>query len=218
MNKKQSFLFYRFSRKLVEYFFKIFYRLKIYGEKEHFFKGKAIIAGNHVSYFDPPAVGVGWQEVTHYFARPSLFEGTVLGFLLRSYNVHPLPSNSPSGAIKSVCSLLNKGLKVVIFPEGTRSKEDRITDPKQGFSMIAYRTNSPIIPVYIGGAYKIWNRFQKRPKLRGRLVCVFGSALTWDELEHLNKKEAQEAMLIKWKKAVEGLRDWYESGAKGTPP
>jgi 1-acyl-sn-glycerol-3-phosphate acyltransferase len=218
MKKKKSFLFYRFSRKMVEYFFRIFYRLKIYGEKEHFFKGRAIIAGNHVSYFDPPAVGVGWQEVTHYFAKPSLFEKPLLGFLLRSYNVHPLPADSPSNAIKSICALLNQELKVVIFPEGTRAKEDRILNPKQGFSMIAHRTDSPIIPVYIGGAFDIWNRTLKWPKLKGRLVCVFGLPLKWQDFSDLSKKEAQEAMVIKWQKAVEGLKNWYEKGAKGSPP
>lgn len=218
MKQKKSFLFYRFSRKLVEIFFRLFYKAKIYGEKEHFFKGRAIIAGNHVSFYDPPFVGVGWQEVIHYFARPSLFEKPVLGFLLRSYNVHPLPSDSPTSAIKFISKLLKEGLKVVIFPEGTRSKEDRIMDPKSGFVMIAHRTQSPIIPVYVGGAYDIWNRFRKKPKLSGRLVCVFGSPLRWERFEALDKKQAQEAMMTQWQKSVEALRDWYEAGAKGTPP
>ena len=79
-SNKKSFLFYRFSRKLVEVFFRIFYRMKVYGEKEHFFKGKAIIAGNHVSFFDPPFVGVAWPEIIHYFARDTLFKKTILGF------------------------------------------------------------------------------------------------------------------------------------------
>ncbi len=218
MKTKKSFWFYRFSRKLVEYFFRLFYRARIYGEKAHFIEGRAVIAGNHVSYFDPPFVGVGWQEVIHYFARPSLFEKPFLGFLLRSYNVHPLPSDTPTSAIKYISQLLNQNMKVVIFPEGTRSPEDRITDPKQGFAMIAQRTNSPIIPVYVGGAFDIWNRKLKRPKLTGRLVCVFGSPLKWEALSHLKKKEAQDTMVIEWKKAVEGLKSWVEKGAHGTPP
>lgn len=218
MSKKKSFLFYRFSRKLTEYFFRLFYRAKIYGEKEHFIEGRAVIAGNHVSYYDPPLVGVGWQEVIHYFARPSLFTKPVLGFLLRSYNVHPLPSDSPTSAIKYISELLNQDLKVVIFPEGTRSKEDKITDPKLGFSMIAHRTNSPIIPVYVGGAYDIWNRKRRFPRLRGRLVCVFGSPLRWEDLGKMSKKEAQEEMVRRWEQAVLELRKWHERGAKGTPP
>ncbi len=218
MKAKKSFLFYRFSRKLVEYFFRLFYRAKIYGEKKHFFKGPAIIAGNHVSYYDPPFVGVGWQEVIHYFARPSLFTKPILGFLLRSYNVHPLPSESPTSAIKFISKLLNDGLKVVIFPEGTRSKKDSITNPKPGFVMIAHRTQVPIIPVYVGGAYSIWSRYRKWPRPFGKLVCIFGSPLTWDSLADLSKKEAQEAMMSKWIKSVENLRDWYHNGANGDPP
>ncbi|MCH9634623.1 MAG: hypothetical protein S4CHLAM7_13760 [Chlamydiae bacterium] len=218
MKAKKSFLFYRFSRKLTEYFFKFFYRSKIYGAKAHFFKGRAVIAGNHVSNYDPPFVGVAWKEVIHYFAKPSLFEKPLLNFLLRSYNVHPLPSDSPTTAIKYISELLNKDFKVVIFPEGTRSEEDRIIDPKLGFAMIAYRTKSPIIPVYVGGAYKIWNRKKKWPKPFGKLICVFGSPLNWESFQNLSKKEAQEKMLQRWQLAVENLKSWYESGAKGLPP
>lgn len=218
MKAKKSFWFYRFSRKLVEYFFKVFYRAKVYGEKKHFITGPAIIAGNHVSFFDPPFVGVGWQEVIHYFARPSLFTKPILGFLLRSYNVHPLPADSPTSAIKFISKLLADGLKVVIFPEGTRSKEDRITDPKSGFVMIAHRTQAPIIPVYVAGAYAIWNRFRKWPKLSGRLACVFGSPISWDLFKDLSKKEAQEAMMQRWIQSVENLRKWYNDGAQGDPP
>ena len=218
MKHKKSFWFYRFSRAMVDYFFRIFYRLKVYGEKTHFIPGRAIIAGNHVSFYDPPMVGVGWQEVIHYFARPSLFDKFVLGFLLRSYNVHPLPANSPTSAIKFISELLNKELKVVIFPEGTRAKEDKIMEPKPGFAMISYRTQSPIIPVYVGGTYKAWSRNRKFPKLFGRCVCVFGSPLHWSAFKHLSKKEAQDAMMQAWKKAVEDLRVWAEAGANGTPP
>lgn len=216
--KKESHLFYRFSRKIVEIFFRLFYKMKVYGEKEHFFKGRAIIAGNHVSFFDPPFVGVAWPEVIHYFARDTLFEKPILGFLLRSYNVHPLSSKSATGALKLVSSLLEEDLKVVIFPEGTRSEEDKITDPKQGFAMIAQKANSPVIPAYVHGAYDIWNRKRKWPKLSGRLVCVFGSPLSFDQFKHLNKKEAQAAMVDAWKESVESLKKWYLDGAKGSPP
>ena len=141
-----------------------------------------------------------------------------MGFLLRSYNVHPLSAKTATGAIKLVTELLDKDLKVVIFPEGTRSKEDKVIDPKQGFAMIAQKSNSPIIPVYVHGAYDIWNRYRKWPKLSGRLVCVFGSPLSYDSFSHLSKKEAQVAMMDAWVKSVEGLRSWYLDGAKGTPP
>ncbi|MCH9632312.1 MAG: 1-acyl-sn-glycerol-3-phosphate acyltransferase [Chlamydiae bacterium] len=215
---KKTFLFYKFSRKLVEIFFKLFYKAKVYGEKEHFIDGKALIAGNHVSYFDPPLVGVAWPEVIHYFARPSLFDKPVLGFLLRSYNVHPLSSKGALGALKLLSAFLKKGCKVVIFPEGTRSKEDRITDMKLGFTMIAQKNNCPIIPAYIHGAYDVWNCYRKKPKLSGQLACVFGTPLTWDKFEGVDRKQAQEEMGKAWLKSMENLKSWYVAGAKGSPP
>lgn len=216
--KKNSYLFYRFSRKLVEIFFRLFYKMKVYGAKEHFISGGAIIAANHVSFFDPPFVGVAWPEVIHYFARPSLFTKPVLGWLLRSYNVHPLSAESAMGALKLISELLKQNLKVVIFPEGTRSTEDKIIEPKQGFCMIAQKNNSPIVPTYVHGAYDIWNKYRKLPKLCGRLVCIFGTPLTWDNFKHLEKKEAQAAMVKAWHQSVENLKRWYLDGAKGSPP
>ena len=215
---RKSFFFYKWSRKLVEIFFRLFYKMKVYGEKEHFIRGKAIIAGNHISYFDPPLVGVAWPEVIHYFAKPSLFEKPVLGFLLRSYNVHPLSSKGTLGAFKLISSLLKKDYKVVIFPEGSRSKEDKILDMKQGFTMIAQKNNCPIIPAYVDGAYDIWNCHRKWPKLRGRLSCVFGKPLEWSQFEKYDRKEAQEKMAEAWLSSMENLKEWFQNGAKGSPP
>lgn len=215
---RKTFLFYKFSRKLVEIFFRIFYRMKVYGAHHHFIEGKAIIAGNHVSFFDPPLVGVAWPEVIHYFAKPSLFEKPILGFLLRSYNVHPLSAQGALGAIKLLSALLQKNYKVVIFPEGTRSKEDKILEMKQGFTMIAQKNDCPIVPFYVHGAYDIWNCYRKWPKFSGRLVCIFGTPLRWEQFEHLDRKKAQEVMATTWQTSVEGLKQWYLDGAKGNPP
>ncbi len=217
-NQKKRFLFYRFSRKIVELFFRLFYRMKVYGSKSHFVTGSAILAGNHVSFFDPPFVGVSWPEVVHYFARPTLFDKPVLGFLLRSYNVHPLSSKGALGAFKLVSDLLKKGFKVAIFPEGKRSSSDEIVDPKQGFVIISHKAQCPIIPVYVHGAYQIWSRHRKFPRLRGRLACVFGSPLSWDTFSHLGKKEAQEAMMTAWLQSMKALKQWLLDGAKGSPP
>lgn len=214
----KSFLFYRFSRKIVEIFFRLFYRLKVYGAHEHLIEGRAILAGNHVSFFDPPLIGVAWPEIIHYFARQSLFEKPVLGFLLRSYNVHPLSSEGAMGALKLFSTLLKQDYKVVIFPEGMRAKENKIEDVKQGFTMIAQKCDSPIIPVYVHGTYDVWNRYRKWPKLNGRIACVFGTPLQWSLFEGIDRKEAQIQMSRKWKESVEALKDWYLEGAKGTPP
>ena len=215
---RKTFLFYKFSRKLVEIFFKLFYKTKVYGEQEHYISGKAIIAGNHVSFYDPPLVGVAWPEVIHYFARPTLFENPILGFLLRSYNVHPLSAKSALGALKLISSLLKKDCKVVIFPEGSRSKDDRISELKQGFTMIAQKSNCPIVPAYVHGAYDIWNCRSKWPKFKGQLVCIFGTPLTWDQFKDLDRKQAQEEMGKAWLRSMKGLKKWYLDGAKGTPP
>ena len=57
--------------------------------------------------------------------------------------------------INEAISFIKKGHSMVIFPEGTRSKGDKMGDFKAGSFKLATKTNTPIIPVTIDGSYKL---------------------------------------------------------------
>ena len=52
-------------------------------------------------------------------------------------------------AIKKALTVLKQGQKLIIFPEGTRVKEGMSGEAKSGAAMMAVRTGSPVLPVYI---------------------------------------------------------------------
>lgn len=219
LHSKKMHFFYRFILFLAWCFFKIFYRLKIYG-LEHFHKGSAIIAPNHASYFDPPITAVSWPEEVHFLAKEELFEPFLFGHFIRALNSHPVSGDvGDISVFKQILKLLKNGRQVVLFPEGKRTEDGTFGEIKPGIGMLMMRAHAAIIPTYIHGAFKIWNRHQKLPKLFGkRLTCVFGTPIHWESFAHLQKREAHEAIAKKLEKALRELKEWFESGAAGIPP
>lgn len=209
---------YLFTTTMIYLLVRLFYGHKIFG-KSHVRKGAAIIAPNHTSFLDPPLVGGSMPGSLAYLARSTLFDIPFLGFLIRHLNAYPISRNSSAvGAFKLVSKLLGEGQKVLIFPEGKRSSDGNLLAFQGGLANLALRSGCPVIPVYIHGAYEIWNTQQKYPKLWGKTACVFGSPISCEPFQHLPKKEAQEALTQKIKEAIENLRNWYLQGAKGEPP
>lgn len=198
-------------------FAKIFYGHKVYG-RENFCEGAAIIAGNHVSFLDPPILAISSPKEVYFLARRTLFRGLFGKFI---YGLNSRPVSGEAGDVKifrEIAALLNEGKKVVLFPEGTRSPTGEFREVKPGIFLLFSRTHCAIQPAYIAGSYEIWGKGRKWPRLSGKTVCVFGSPIEWDRYAHLDKKEAQAKFAQDLKHSILSLKDWYEKGAKGTPP
>lgn len=210
--------FYWLVRNFFKLCFKMFYRHKVYG-LEHFIQGRGIIAPNHTSFFDPPIIAASWPEEISFLARKSLFASPIFGHMISNLNAYPVDGTTQDlSSIKLVCKLLSENKKVVIFPEGIRSRNGELGTIKSGIGMLSLRCQAPVIPVYISGVFYIWNRFRKFPKLTGNMACIFGSPIDWQAFTHLSKKEAQEALSMSVKQAIAQLKIWYENGAIGSPP
>lgn len=199
--------------------FKVLYRHRVYGV-EHFYSDAAIIAANHVSFLDPPILAISWPEEVHFLARESLFKNRFFGGFIRRLNAHPVKGDGADiGVFKTVCQLLNEGKKIILFPEGTRSESDRLSVPlKPGIALLVSRTQSAVVPAYIHGSFSAWGKHRRLPKWWAKTACVFGTPIRWSDFAHLDKKEGQQALLDHLSSAIEALRAWYKSGAKGSPP
>lgn len=209
---------YRIVLFLAWVFFKVFYRHRVYG-LEHYYEASAIIAANHTSFYDPPVLSISWPQEVHFLARETLFKNRLFGGLIRRLNSHPVSGDAGDIVVfKTICSLLNEGKKIILFPEGTRSDDGTLRELKSGIALLVARSKSAVIPAYIHGTSTIWGRNRKFPKLWGKTACVFGSALRWEEFAHLDKKEAQKQLTEKLKTAILSLQEWYENVREGSPP
>ncbi|HAZ15506.1 MAG: hypothetical protein A2Y28_05080 [Chlamydiae bacterium GWC2_50_10] len=216
--KNKGHFLYRTTIALFRFFFKLCYRLKIYG-LEHHFTGGALIASNHASFFDPPLLAVAWPEEVYFLARETLFNIPLFGRFIYALNARPVRGTAKDIAVfKLLCSLLEEEKKIILFPEGSRALNNRLGPLKQGASFLILRTHKAIIPAYIHGTYDVWNRKRKFPKLFGKISCIFGSPLRYQEFASLEKKAAEAALTQRLKERILALKEWFEAGAQGSPP
>jgi|694.fasta_scaffold04059_12 1-acyl-sn-glycerol-3-phosphate acyltransferase len=211
--------FYRIIRALFKGLFWVLYRQKVFG-LEHFIRGRALIASNHASFFDPPFIGVAAPEEITFLARKTLFRFPIFSYLISHLNAYPIAGGTGQdlSSFKLIQDLLKTDHKILIFPEGGRAWSEEVGPMKSGIGMLALRNMCPIIPVYIHGAYHVWNRNKKFPKLFGQVSCIFGSPIYCEPFLSMPKKEAQEAITEKTRESIKNLKHWYKAGAKGSPP
>ena len=101
--------FYKFAQRFSYLYFKIFHRFEVFGVDNVPKKGAFILASNHLSFFDPPALGCKLPRNLHYFARDTLFVGP-LGSLIRSLNSIPVDREKLDlRTLRTVLSVLKNG-------------------------------------------------------------------------------------------------------------
>ena len=164
---------YSISRVIVRWIAAIVFRARIEGTENFPQTGGGLICSNHQSYLDPIIVGMTCQRELCYVARESLFQWTILRWLMTWYNTIPIRRDGLGlSAIKEILRRLRRDELVLIFPEGTRTADGEVRELRAGFCAIARRTQAPLIPVAIDGAYQIWPRDRKWPRLGKIAVCI----------------------------------------------
>jgi 1-acyl-sn-glycerol-3-phosphate acyltransferase len=175
--------FYRFAKFLSWWFFKFFHRLEVIGLNNIPSKGAFILASNHQSYFDPPALGCKLPRNLHYFARDSLFFWP-LGFLIRNLNSIPVNrSQLDIATLKRVLRVLKQGDPLLVFPEGTRSSDGQIQSGKKGIGLLLAKSQSDVLPARIRGGNEVLGKGMMIPRIGRKLVVSYGSIIRFKELD-----------------------------------
>lgn len=210
--------FYWMTSRSLRGFFNLFYRLSVYGVETPY-QGKAIIAPNHASFFDPPLIGATWPEEVHFLARASLFRFWGWKSILENLNAHPVHGTAQDiESFRLLCQLLSEGKKVVIFPEGERTLTGDLMPIKSGTAMLALRMQCPIIPVYLKGTYEAWPRHNRLPSFGSSISCVYGQPIFSDGHPEMNKKQLQDHLIQQVQKKWEELSLWLEARTNSSPP
>ncbi len=153
----------------VRLYFRIMYNVHAEG-RENIPKGKPVIyASNHRSYADPPLVGSFAKGRLCFMAKEELFKNPVFAWLIRSLGAFPVArGKGDTGTIDKAVENL-KSRSMMIFPEGTRSKDGKVHRGHSGAALIAVRANVPIIPVGVCYGEKL--------KFRTKLRVVYGKPI-----------------------------------------
>jgi len=168
---------YRITKVVARLVLGLISRLKVRGREKVPLEGPVIIASNHLSWLDPPAIGLVLPRPIAYIARADLFDNPFLGWLLPRLYVIPVQRGSGDlAAVKAAIRALRNGMAFGIFPEGTRSRNGKLQPFKTGTAAIAIRTGAPVVPVAVIGSDKIWPPGGKI-HLGRKLEIVFGDPI-----------------------------------------
>ncbi len=167
------FLYY-FFRFILFVLFKLFFHFKAEGKNFVPKSGGFLLISNHASFLDPMILGVASPRGLNFAARDSLFRGYFFGRLIRLCGAFPVKRWSADlSAIKESVRRLKMGVGLVVFPEGTRSDDGRVSrEITNGFVLLAKKAQVPIVPAVILGSEKAWGKNNKAIK-PGRLKVIF---------------------------------------------
>lgn len=116
---------------------------------------------NHVSNFDIPVI-LGYLPVQfRWLAKSELFKIPLFGFAMRRAGYISIDRSNRRAAFKSLqkaAEAIKNGASVVIFPEGTRSRDGKLHDFKKGGFVMALKAGVPIVPVTLQGTYEIMSK------------------------------------------------------------
>lgn len=164
---------YWFFKNLAKLLAKIIFRFRVIHPERLPQSGGLILAANHLSYFDPPLVGICSNRAVHYLARKTLMEWPFFGPLFPDMNVIPVDRDgNDMSALKTVIRKIKEGEGVVLFPEGTRSRDGNLQPGQAGVGLVIAKTLAPVVPVRIFGSYEAFPRGSKGVKLHPIRVVI----------------------------------------------
>ena len=160
-----------------------YFRLKIRG-KENIPPGQScILAANHTSLLDFPLIlaSLPFKTATKAAApaaKDFFFGNSLLSGLMQLlFRAFPLDRYGNFFEGLQICAdLIKTGKLLVLFPEGTRSRDGKLIEFKPGAGMLAYELGIPLLPVFIKGAYESFPKGALLPR-PGSIEIVFGEPI-----------------------------------------
>lgn len=128
-----------------------------------------IFAGNHQSFLDGfivnQAVPNSVLDKTYYFADIKHFRKGYMKFMGENSNIIFVDINKNLvSSLQMLSKALRNGKNIVIFPEGTRTRDGKINNFKKFFAILSKELNIPIVPFVLDGAYEAYPPSSKYPK------------------------------------------------------
>ena len=120
-----------------------------------------IYMSNHQSNFDIPVALAYFPFKFRWVAKAELFKIPIFGNAMRRVGHINIDRSNRRAAFKSLkkaAKNIQEGVSVLIYPEGTRSKDGNIRPFKKGGFVLAVESGAPIVPVIIHGTWPIMSK------------------------------------------------------------
>ncbi len=166
-----------FLHNYIKFFFHILYIYKASG-KENIPTTPCIFVGNHRSAYDGVFITskLNWNIVskTFFFAKDKHFQTMLMQFVAKRNNIILMDINSNiKSSLQQMYQVLNQGNNIIIFPEGTRSKDGEMKAFKDSFAILSKSLNVPVVPIAIKGAEAAVYSKVRVPKFLSKINVQF---------------------------------------------
>ncbi len=182
---------YFFIRKILLLIYKITYNLSFEGLENIPKEGGYIFASNHRSYADPVLISIPVRPRFAYMAKEELFKQNIFfTALIKTMGAFPVVRGTGDmQVIETAVNKLKSGKNLVIFPEGTRSKDGKVGKGKTGVAMIAAMAGADVVPVGIV--------FEGKLCFRKKVVVKFGKPISAENISVSAKPSSKELKSVK---------------------
>lgn len=161
---------YYFCKYLAWLAMHIAFNLKFEGRENIPKKTSVIYTSNHRSNADPPIVAAGAKGRCSFMAKEELFRNKLFGGIIRRLGAFPVSrGKGDMTVIDTAVKRIEKGENLMVFPEGTRSKDGKVQRGHTGAALIAAKTGVQIIPVGVV--------FGEKLKFRTKITVKYGKPI-----------------------------------------
>ena len=160
-----------------------------------------LFIGNHASYYDIIVTYPLMKGPTRFMAKKEIKKIPCLSWWMYFVNCIFLDRKDPRQGLQSVlkaADMIKNGISIFLFPEGTRSKDGKLGEFKDGGFKIATKAKCPIVPVGIQGTADVFENHIPFIK-SSKVIVTFGQPVYTDKMERAKIKQIPEIIKEKVK-------------------
>ncbi len=189
---------------------------RVYGRERVPLEGGLVVAANHFSWIDPPALGSASPRTLYFMAKVEAHRVPGLGQLMRSFGAFSVRrGESDRDAVRTMRQIVRDGHALGMFAEGTRQTSGIPGVVQPGAAMVAIAEGVPLIPAAIHS--HDWRLGNFKP-----VSVAWGEPMSFDGLPRGGRgyKEASLEVERKLRQLWEWLVEVHELGRPrdATPP
>ncbi len=138
--------------------YRLLYRVEVEGAENVPSDGPVILAPNHISFFDTVVMMFSMQRGTRFIGKAEYMDSWKTRYLFPALGMIPIERQTgrqAMAALETAANALRRGEMLVIYPEGTRSRDGYLHKGHTGVAELALATGSPILPIGLVGTDRI---------------------------------------------------------------
>jgi 1-acyl-sn-glycerol-3-phosphate acyltransferase len=171
---------YALARLIVTPLYRLLWRVRVEGGERLPRRGPAIVAANHVSFFDSVVLIMSMRRTLSFVGKAEYLDSWKTRRVLPALGMIPVDRNDGRRALvalKIVTGLLRAGKLFAIYPEGTRSLDGDLHAGHTGAAYLSMATGVPIVPTGIVGTARVQPPGTRLPRPFRSVTIRFGTPI-----------------------------------------